>query len=70
MFHDARASSLRADPNRSLFEYAIRLEYYLYAPGRAVKDWINAAAWLKMIVKVVSDNDMATWTRAERDQYY
>lgn len=56
--------------NRPLFEYGIRLEYYAYATRDAVKDWMNAEAWLKTAVRVIDDKDMVTWARAERHYYY
>jgi hypothetical protein len=68
---EARGEHIRAIHmlNRSLFEYAIRLEYYAYTHREAVKDWVNAEAWLKMIVKGTDAADMATWNREERHAY-
>jgi hypothetical protein len=67
----ARTEQIRAMRmlNRSLFEYALRLEYYAYDHRQASKDWINSEAWLKSVVKIIEGEDIARWTKAERRAY-
>lgn len=66
----ARTGQIRAMRmlNRSIYEYALRLEYYAYAHRRASEDWMNSPSWLKSILKVSGD-EMVTWTREERRAY-
>jgi hypothetical protein len=67
----ARTQQIRAMRmlNRSLYEYALRLEYYAYDHRQASKDWINSEAWLKSVIKIVEGEDITKWTKAERRAY-
>lgn len=69
----ARAKQLRAMRilTRSLYEYAIHLEFYAYEPIQGIRDWLNSQAWLKGIAKGAIDaEDLCKWTKDERRAYY
>lgn len=55
--------------NRSLFEYALRLEYYAVDHRAATKDWINSQAWLKIVVRTIDPDDKKDWSKNDLRLY-
>jgi len=68
----SRSESYRAMRiiTRSLFEYAVHLEFYVYDRIGAIRDWHNSQSWLKGVVKGgVGQPELLKMTKDERRAY-